>query len=60
MHNLYERPWKKELKKGKFLFTPRIPDEKKLEKMELSEKTAITLVPMASAKVRLTIFPKID
>jgi len=59
VHNLYERPWKLDVQKGKFTFTPRFPSKDAIRKNGLGEKEVITLVPMAAAKVRLTIFPKV-
>lgn len=59
VHNLYTRPWKLDVQKGDFTFTPRFPSAAAMEKNGLGETEEITLVPMAAVKVRLTIFPKI-
>ena len=58
VHNLYERPWKMETKKGDFLFTPPLPTDDFIKENGLDEEETITLVPYACAKVRLTVFPK--
>lgn len=49
----------KSKRKGKFLFTPKHPTKAFIEKNGLGDKEYIELVPLASAKLRLTIFPKI-
>ncbi len=59
VHNLYERPWKMETKKGDFLFTPPLPTEAFVKENLKEETEEITLVPYACAKVRLTVLPKI-
>ena len=53
-------PIKLKQKVGKFTFTPRLPTQKFIEKNGLGKYEKIKLVPMACAKVRLTILPKID
>ena len=60
VYNLYTRPWKREEKKGNFLFTPPYPKRKTMETASLGEKETITLVPYGCAKVRVTVFPKAD
>ncbi len=60
VYNLYTRPWVRETKKGKFLFTPPYPSKEAIKKGGLGESETITLVPYASAKVRITVFPQID
>lgn len=60
VYNLYTRPWKREEKKGKFVFTPRYPSAKTIAKNGVGEIENITLVPYAVAKVRVTVFPKLD
>ncbi len=60
VYNLYTRPWVRERKEGKFTFTPRYPASKKaLLSQGLGELETITLVPYGSAKVRITVFPKL-
>ena len=56
VYNLYERPWKRELKKGKFTFTPKLPTDEFINKNGLGEKETITLVPYGAGKIRLTVF----
>lgn len=43
---------------GDFTFTPRIPKQEFINKHGFGEKENITLVPVASAKLRITVFPK--
>lgn len=60
VYNLYTRPWVREHKTGKFIFTPRYPASKKSLLSEgLGEIETITLVPYGAAKVRVTVFPKL-
>lgn len=51
--NLYKKPYNYINKRGKFVFTPKIPKKLRLSK----EDYTITLVPYGCAKVRITIFP---
>ena len=58
--NLYTRPWKRETKKGKFLFTPPYPSKEVIKKTGLGKTEELVLVPYGAAKVRITVFPRID
>lgn len=49
-----------EILKGDFVFTPKLPSKAFIKEHGLGEEEMISLVPMASAKLRLTIFPKED
>ena len=40
-------------------FTPKLPSRKLIEKSQNNEKTEIELVPLATAKLRITVFPKV-
>ena len=60
VHNLYIRPWKREEKTGRFVFTPRYPTRATMKKAQLGPEESITLVPYGAAKVRVTVFPAID
>lgn len=51
----YLNPQKQE---GNFAFTPRIPTKEFIKKHGFGEKETVTLVPMAAAKLRITVFPK--
>lgn len=43
---------------GDFIFTPRFPTKEFVNKHGYGETENITMVPMATAKIRLTVFPK--
>ncbi len=60
VENLYERPWRMIEKTGDFRFTPRHPSKRCIQQHGVGETQMLTLVPMACAKVRLTIFPTLD
>lgn len=45
---------------GDFVMTPEIPDSKTAEKNRSGKVENITLVPYGTAKLRLTVFPKLD
>ena len=59
VHNLYTRPWKREIKKGDFTFTPKLPTDSFVEKHGLGQTETITLVPYGAGKVRLTVFKEV-
>ena len=59
VYNLYTRPWKREEKKGKFVFTPRYPSAKTIAKNGVGEIQNNTLVRYADAKDRVTVCPKL-
>lgn len=55
---IYDDPSR--LRKGEFAFTPQLPS-KSDSRMRLSEETEmVTLVPYGCAKLRVTIFPRVD
>ena len=45
-------------KSGDFVFTPRFPTKHFIDKHGYGETEIIKLVPLATAKLRLTVFPK--
>ena len=57
IRDLYRRPYTYIKKTGRFSFTPKFPAKATAIAAGFGEEETITLVPMAAAKVRITIFP---